>query len=149
MLEHLFKKLHFKFQEFIGYLVYNREWLWLEFVISLLCEIEMQWLLVRDKEFKYKLDIADSRRISPPPEEVETFADREIPKNTLYCENCIFRSYSEIAIFFYGYQSCGYCYYLGKGDFSFVRPTDLLWDGCKECNRFDNIDLGDLIDENK
>ena len=133
MVKHLFKKLHFKFQDIICYLIYDREWLWLEFIISLLCEIEMQFPLIFDKEFKYSLNTADSRRISPPPEEKETFAEREIPKNTMYCEDCIFRNYSKIATFFYGHQSCGYCYYLSKGDFSFVRPTDILWDGCKCC----------------
>lgn len=137
----MLKKIHSKFQNLIAYLVYDKGWSWLEFIISLLCEIEMQWPLVFDNEFRHNSNSADILRISPPPEETETFAEREIPKCTLYCESCTFRSYSDTAIFFYGYQSCGYCYYLGKGDFSFIRPTSLLWDGCKECGRFEDIDL--------
>ena len=30
-----------------------------------------------------------------------------------------------------------YCYYLGKGDYSFIRGTAILWDGCKECGRYE------------
>ena len=32
------------------------------------------------------------------------------------------------------------CWYLGKGDFSYHRPTLLLWDGCKECGINDDPD---------
>ena len=68
-------------------------------------------------------------------EECEAY--KLIPKNTLYCYDnmiqCPFHEISIIAYNLYGSQRCGYCYYLGKGDFSFIRPTDLLWDSCKEC----------------
>ena len=69
----------------------------------------------------------------------ESYADKNIPKETFYCEGCMYKGRSKLAKFFFGYQSCGYCYYLGKGDFSFIKPTMILWDGCKECGRFEDI----------
>ena len=130
--ETLLEKLHNKFQEFISYLIFNKHWEWLEFIISLMCDVEMQWPLLFDSEFRKAVNSADIIWIQPKGND-ESIAEREIPKNTLYCEGCVFREISKVAMFFYGYQACGYCYYLGKGDFSFVRPTDILWDGCKCC----------------
>ena len=37
-----------------------------------------------------------------------------------------------------------------KGDFSYVQPTDLLWDGCKECGigeDFDDEEEYSVVDE--
>ena len=134
------EKVHDKFRDFISYLIFDRGWTWLEFLISLLCDIEMQLPLIFDEEFRHDLNRADTRMIHPVEEET-TYADREIPKNTFYCEDCIFCERSKVADFFYGSQSTGYCYYLGKGDFSFIRPTQILWDGCKECGKFEDIEI--------
>ena len=109
-----------KFRNLIAYLVYDKDCLWLEFIISILADIEMQKELIFNADLKSKTFDA-------------WYAKKEIPKNTIYCENCIFMATSRIANFFYGEQSSGYCYYLGKGDYSFISPTLLLWDGCKEC----------------
>jgi hypothetical protein len=136
-----------KFHDIIGELVYDKSWTWLSFVISLLSTIEVEMKIAKDKEFIHELNTADTRRISPPPEELETYAQRVIPKNTLYCQGCPFYTYSKVARFFYGEQCDGYCYYLGKGDFSFIRPTELLWDGCKECGINDEIEYYESIED--
>ena len=114
---------HMKFKDIIAYLIYDRKWIWLEWLISSLAHTEMELKLVFDKELK---------------EEIEQSDYTAIPKQSLYCQSgpdfCPFGVFtSSIAKFFYGSQCDGYCYYLSKGDFSFNRPTDLLWDGCKEC----------------
>lgn len=129
--------LHKKFRNLIAMFIYERNWYWLEYLISLLATIEMELPLVFDKDFRRECNTSDTVCVNPPQEEKGSLASRVIPKDIFYCEGCYFEGRSEIARFFYGYQCCGYCYYLGKGDFSFLRPTELLWDGCKECNKFE------------
>ena len=99
----------------------------LEWLLCSLCETEMQLKLVADKNFKLDLDMADVCCGE------KSDAMMNIPENTLYCSGCPYRDTSELARIIFGYQLSGYCYYLGKGDFSFSRPTELIWDGCKEC----------------
>ena len=125
-------KLHKKFREWVAEKVWDKDWIWLNFLISLLCEIEMAMPLFKNPEEYRQINSAGAVHVHPQGE-TESYAQRVIPKRTFYCGVCPFYSWSEVAQFFYGYQCCGYCYYLGKGDFSFLQPTDLLWDGCKEC----------------
>lgn len=54
-----------------------------------------------------------------------------------YCDDCPYADTSKVAKALFGYQCAGYCYYLGKGDYSFSRSTSILWDGCKECGIHD------------
>lgn len=133
----ILSNLHEKFQKLIGYLIYEKDWLWLHLLISTLATFEMEVKMLWDKEFKYNyIDRANIKRISGPD---ITEPDKEypyeqiIPKNTMYCECCEYWDGSKVARFFLGSQCDGYCYYLGKGDFSFINSTDLLWDGCKCC----------------
>ena len=128
---------HRKFRELIATLIYEKNWYWLEYIISLLATVEMEVPLIFDSKFRRECNTSDTVWVNPPQKEEGSLASRVIPKDTFYCEGCYFEGRSEIARFFYGSQCCGYCYYLGKGDFSFLRPTELLWDGCKECNRFE------------
>lgn len=51
-----------------------------------------------------------------------------IPRNTRYCGNCKWRSFSSKLP---EYEN-GFCKYLGKSDYQL--PTSFLWDGCKECD---------------
>lgn len=125
--------LHRKFQELISYLIFDKNWYFLEYIISLLATIEMEFPLIFDEEFRKDCNTSDTVWVNPPQAEDMSLAQRTIPKNTFYCEGCYFSGYSKIARFFLGSQCDGYCYYLGKGDFSYLRPTDLLWDGCKCC----------------
>ena len=129
--------IHKKFKDLVATLIYEKNWYWLEYLISLLSTIEMELPLVFDSKFRRECNSSDTIWVNPPQEEEGSLASRVIPKDTFYCEDCLFWSCSKVAQFFYGSQCCGYCYYLGKGDFSFLRPTELLWDGCKECGRFE------------
>lgn len=137
------KKLLKVFQDFICYLICDLNWVWLEFVISSLCELEVQLELVLDEDFRHHINCSDIVFVSEGQK--ESYADEDIPKDTLYCEDCVYKGKSKLAEFFYGHQSCGYCYYLGKGDFSFTKPTTILWDGCKECGRFEDIPEEHLV----
>ena len=142
------KKLLKIFQDFISYLIYDLNWVWLEFLISSLCEFEMQLELILDEDFRHKVDSSDIVFVSAGQD--KSYAEEYIPKDTFYCEDCIYGGRSKLAKFFYGYQSCGYCYYLGKGDFSFSKPTSILWDGCKECGMYEEISEEDsTIRENE
>ena len=136
-------KLINKFQDFISYLIHDLNWVWLEFLISSLCEFEMQLKLIFDEDFRHQVDNSDTVFVSAGQD--KSYAEENIPKNTFYCEDCIYKGRSKLAKFFYGYQSCGYCYYIGKGDFSFSKPTTILWDGCKECGRFEDIPEEHLV----
>lgn len=129
----MWNKLHLAFQNLIAYLTYEKNWVWLDMVICLLCEVEMYLKVALDSEFKERLDTCDIGGNG------STDALDSIPKNSFYCQGCPFYNVSKIASFFYGKQMDGYCYYLGKGDFTFFHGTMLLWDGCKECgiNEFD------------
>ena len=136
--------MHKLFKEWIAKKVWEDDWVWLSFLISLLCEIEMALPLVRNSKKYYKINSAGIVHVHPQGE-TESYAQRVIPKNTFYCDGCEFKRISKVALFFYGYQCCGYCYYLGKGDFSFFQPTDLLWDDCKECGINEDIEVEEEI----
>ena len=125
----------------VSYLIFDLNWTWLEFILSSLCEFEMQFKLIFDKELRHFVNSADTVFVSAGQE--KSFSEQFIPKKTFYCEDCIYRGRSKLANFFFGYQSSGYCYYLGKGDFSFSKPTTILWDGCKECGRYEDIEIED------
>jgi hypothetical protein len=137
------KKLHVKFQNFIYSLVEDHGWIWIDIVIDILCKLELNIKLAKNKEFLENLRYGD---ISSGPEE-ESWNMSQIPENDLYCYGCPFHTMSKTAEFFYGYQSSGYCYYLGNGDFSFGHPTDLLWDSCKCCGIKDDIDIEEFNEE--
>lgn len=113
----------------------------LEWFLCLLCEIEMGLKIAKDKEFRDYVNTCHICSIDKDGNMTETSAKRDIPKDTLYCCDCPFSDNSNIAKFIFGYQSSGYCYYLGKGDFSYINHTDLLWDGCKECGVNEDIEV--------
>ena len=96
-----------------------------EFIISSLCQFQMDLELFTNKELLKQIYAQDNTN-HPDYRDM-------IPKNDLYCSDCPYRSYSSIAEVIYGDQSSGYCHYLRKGDFDWHKPTLLLWDGCKEC----------------
>ena len=125
----------------VNFLIFDLNWTWLEFVLSGLCELEMQFKLIFDKKLRHYVNCADTIFISEGQE--KSYSEQFIPKKTFYCEDCIYQGCSKLANFFFGYQSSGYCYYLGKGDFSFMKPTTILWDGCKECGRYEDIEIED------
>ena len=52
-----------------------------------------------------------------------------IPRNTIYCGSCKWRSFSSKFL----ENRNGFCKYLGKSDYQ-LPSTSLLWLGCKECN---------------
>ena len=134
-------KLKYKLTEFLYKLSYKRANFFfaiynkipfLEWLLHSLCELEMTFKLLLDKEFKLELDTMNVLHKSSDMTEWQEI----IPKNTDYCGSCKFKAYSKLAEFFFGHQSNSYCYYLGKGDFSYYNPTRLLFDGCKECVEF-------------
>ena len=128
-----------KFNRLIAYLIYDREWTWLEVVIDLLCTVEISIKPLFNRRFRNLLRTCSLHTDDTLPEVYDI-----IPQETFYCHDCEFRSISTLAMFFYGEQHCGYCYYIGKGDFNFISPTELLWDGCKECKMYEDIDLEEL-----
>lgn len=111
--------LHVYFVDLL-YNIYNNHPV-IEYILTLLCEIEINIKLIRNKTMKKTVELL-------PYEFLE-----KIPKNTLYCNGCPYIDRSKIAEFLFGHQLCGYCHYLKQGDFTFVRHTDILWDFCKEC----------------
>ena len=137
----MYKKFKFKLRDFLCELSYKRADFFfaiysriplLEWFLHSLCELEMTFKLLFDKEFKENLDTMNvCNKYSK-----NTFWQRTIPKNTMYCDGCKFGAYSKLAEFFFGPHGCSYCYYLGKGDFSYYNSTMLLFDGCKECGEF-------------
>ena len=120
-----------KFRDFIAYLIFDKNWKWLETVINTLCvwEMELSWT-----------------------------ADRKLSANTgkipqgMYCyalhETCPFWAYSRIARFFYGEQCAGFCHLLNEGDFN--SDTLILWDQCKCCdiNDEEDFDEEDIVECN-
>ena len=136
--------LMLKFHSIIATLIYDYNWYWLSWFISFLATTEMEIRLLFNKELQEELDCCNVGIGYDDNGELKTKASENIPKKTFYCQGCPYGVYdSNIAEFFYGYQSGGYCYYIGKGDFSFVNPTDLLWDGCKCCGINEDIDIDD------
>lgn len=114
----------------------------LEWFLRSLCEAEMQLKVVFDKEFKSYLDTANVC-VRRGDDFSKSQAMLDIPEQSLYCGDCPFRDESNMADFLFGEQSSGYCYYLGRGDFSYIRPTMILWDGCKECGINEDLEEGE------
>lgn len=117
------KYLHIHFCNLL-YKIYSKSD-FLYWLLCSLCELEMQLSYFFDKEKREILDSLDFQ---------------DIPTDMLYCQGCAFADRSKLADFIFGNQESGYCWYLGKGDFSYHRPTLLLWDGCKECGVNDDPD---------
>lgn len=149
-----YRQYGIEWRDFKKYLkIHFNDWLFsiyekcplLEWFLCSLCETEMQLKVAFDKEFKHYLDTADVCIFSSPTELGKSQAMLDIPKQSFYCSGCPFKDRSDIADLLFGEQSSGYCYYLGKGDFSFIRPTRLLWDGCKECDI--SVDLEESDEE--
>ncbi len=126
-----------KFRIFIADLVWMKRCLWLHALIDILCQIEMYVKIMINPDY-YRL-VSGCRVINVSAGQTKARMEDIIPHNTLYCEDCKFRRRSMIARFFFGNQADGYCDFLGRGDFSFMNPTELLWDGCKECRWYDEI----------
>lgn len=122
-------------QDLVAYLTYDRNWTWLDLLISSLCTLEVYIPLIKDTNLKHYIDCADTVFVSAGQK--ESYAAGFIPKNTMYCDGCIYKTHSRIADFFYGYQCSCFCYYLNRGDFSFVKHTDELWDDCKACGLYE------------
>lgn len=124
------KKIHSWFIAIL-YAIYKKFPL-LEWFLCSLCETEMELKTVFDKKLRDYINYSDIGMVSD--------AEKDIPDKTFYCESCPFKCRSKIAKFLFGYQLSGYCYYLRRGDFSFIRYTDLLWDGCKCCGINDDLE---------
>lgn len=142
--QNIWERLHRNFCNFLCYLTSDLKWYWIDVIIDTLCYFEMNLKLCKDKEFRdnlYSGDVSISK-------EHESWCSSQIPKNTFYCERCPFYAKSNIANFFYGEQMDGYCYYLNRGDFTFGHPTDILWDGCKCCDMFEDIPEDELDYDN-
>lgn len=107
-----------KFKELIATLIFDKEWKWLEKLISLLCYIELAPKTIHC--FAPGKVSGNFRKI---PEGIYCYANKHI---------CPFWDSSKVARFFYGEQSSGYCHLLGEGDFN--SDTLILWDQCKCCN---------------
>lgn len=111
-----------KFREFIANAIYEKNWKWLEKLITVLCYVEL---------FPFTLHCFApgklSGNIKKIPDGIYCYANRKV---------CPFWAYSRVAKFFYGEQLSGYCHLLGKGDFN--SDTFILWDQCKCCCINDN-----------
>lgn len=110
---------------------------WLLWLLCTLCDLEMSFNQFKDKELQETISLcstwSDGSEISD--------GEALIPTNTLYCEYCPFQDRSTLARFFFGSHWAGYCHYLKRGDYSFVSPTMILWDGCKECGIGEDIEI--------
>lgn len=127
VLDYLKKELMRKFRNLIYDLCLKFPLLHL--IISELCELEVKINAYKIDGFIDELMTCDVGIGMTG----QSQAMLDIPKDTFYCQGCKYSTYSKLARFFFGSQCDGYCYYLGRGDFSLLHPTDLLWDGCKEC----------------
>jgi len=109
-----------KFRDIITYLIYDKNWKWLETVINTLCtwEMNLRWMAGRKVWDGY----------GKIPEGLYCYANKEI---------CPYWAFSRVATFFYGTQCSGYCYLMGEGDFN--SDTFILWDQCKCCGINDEI----------
>lgn len=128
------------FTNFISFLIYEWNWVWLHYIISTLCDLEMGWKMVMDEQWRSDIEAMD---ITVKARGTCDWQEN-IPKDSLYCEGCPYKDHSVLADFFFGSQCNGYCWFLGKGDYSFIRPTELIWDGCKDCGMYL---FGDDIEE--
>ena len=137
---------HAKFKDIIATLIFDWNWKWLDWIIVQLCYLEVYIKLMRDSELYETVKVVYFDKTFPI-EGNKPLYEEIIPEKTFYCEGCPFAVISEVASFFYGEQSCGFCYFLGKGDFSLKSATQLLWDGCKECNVNEDIDDIEDIDD--
>ena len=126
------EKLKQKIQNIFWDIIDEWEWTWLHLLISILCDLEMNFRLLKAKQFRRELMLSDCYYPLDDPE--DSPAHHNIPQQSLYCNGCPYYSSSKLADTILGDQYSGYCYYLNRGDYSFSRPTDLLWDGCKECD---------------
>ena len=125
-----YKRIYYNWINFIYYLTSTRNWKWLEVLICNLADLEVLLKLIKDKDLYEKVSEAHSFN----KELNDIIGTIYIPKDELYCGNCPFRVKSKIATFFLGDDFDTYCYFLGRGDYSIINPTDLLWDGCKCCD---------------
>lgn len=119
----------------------------IRYIVCALCTLEAELRLITDKKLVNLLNTGwliewksgetweDLNKKKFPVQEV-------IPKDSFYCEDCVFRSHSKLAECIFG--SGHYCLYLRKGDFSYVAPTDLLWDGVKCCRVNESIGEGEI-----
>lgn len=135
-LKELKEYLHIHFNNWFYYVC--KKFLLLKWFLCLLCDIEMQLKVFCNKEFLNYINNSDIGDCGENHDESQAMID--IPKNSFYCSGCPFYDRSNIARTFFGTQSDGYCYYLNRGDFSYIRPTMLLWDGCKECGINEDIE---------
>lgn len=126
-------------QNFIFHLAHEKDWLWIDMLICLLAQFEVYTKLLKNRKLKDELETCDVCI----GKNHATTATQSIPANDLYCQGCPYFTTSKIATLFFGSQCNGYCYYLDRGDFSFAHPTELLWDGCKECGINTEIDYDD------
>ena len=131
--------IHLNFVNFFAYLRYDLGWLWVDLILSTLCTLEVNIKLLFNKRLCEDLECADV--ISQKDGNI-CLAETLIPKNTDYCNGFPFFTTSKLAKLFFGHMSQCYCYYIGQGDFSFIRYTMELSDGLKCCgiNTFDDIE---------
>ena len=120
--------LHSLLMDIVYKLTEEYNWKWLDVLIDVLCNLEVNIRLMRNRDLYDNLRFGDVGTST-----CASWNQTQIPQDSLYCQGCPFHTISEIATLFYGDQMSGYCYYLNQGDFSFGHSTNLLWDGCKEC----------------
>lgn len=110
-----------KFRDIIAHLIFDLNWKWLERIIEFLCDTEM----------------ALKRKLNPCLAECKLSENMEKIPEGFYCYSehhvCPFYDRSNVADFFFGCQSSGYCHYMKKGDYTIDETFLLLWDMCKEC----------------
>ena len=82
----------------ISFLIFDLNWTWLEFILLGLCELEMQFKLIFDKDFRHYINSSDTVFVSAGQE--KSYSEQFIPKNTFYCEDCIYKGTSKLANFF-------------------------------------------------
>lgn len=117
------------FQNLILYLVFRKNFRFLGLLISIAAETEINFKVYFDKNLHDLVEISDFKSQSR-----KTFAELAVPKDSKFCSSCCFKKVSRIAQFFYGKEKGTFCTYLNRGDFSYVRPTCVLWDNLKECD---------------
>ena len=104
--------LHSLLMDIVYKLTEEYNWKWLDVLIDALCNLEVNFRLMRNRDLYDNLRFGDVGTSA-----CNSWNQTQIPQDSL----------------FYGDQMSGYCYYLNQGDFSFGHSTNLLWDGCKEC----------------